>query len=153
MNTRQLKKYIIEPTLKTLDLHSDAAVNLLLGTLAQESRMGHYIHQVNGPALGIFQMEPATHDDLLLNYISYRPDLKEKIEIASQSNRFCSKDLIFNLRYAAAMCRVHYLRVPHKLPKADDIEGLATYWKQYYNTRLGRGSVEEFIENYRRYVK
>jgi hypothetical protein len=30
--------------------------------------------------------------------------------------------------------------------------GMADYWKQHYNTPLGRGTVEEFISNYQRHV-
>ena len=37
-----------------------SAIDLLLGTAAQESAFGTYLRQVNGPALGAFQMEPAT---------------------------------------------------------------------------------------------
>lgn len=49
-------------------LCSDAAVNLLLGTAAQESEFGKYIRQIRGPALGVFQMEPATFDWLRDKY-------------------------------------------------------------------------------------
>jgi len=30
---------------------------------------------------------------------------------------------------------------------------MARYWKKHYNTRLGKGSEMEFIENFTRYVK
>jgi len=39
------------------------------------------------------------------------------------------------------------------LPNAEDIEGLAHYWKKYYNTVYGSGKVEEFVNNYKKYVK
>jgi hypothetical protein len=46
------------------------------------------------------------------------------------------------------MCRLHYRRVPEPLPDAEDINGLAAYWKKYYNTKAGRGSESEFIINW-----
>ena len=48
------------------------------------------------------------------------------------------------------MARIHYLRVPEALPAADDVVGLAAYWKRYYNTELGAGTVEKFVESYQR---
>ena len=58
-----LVKYVIEPVLKTLDLYSEDAVNLVLGTACVESECGRWLHQLGtGPALGIYQMEPDTHD-------------------------------------------------------------------------------------------
>jgi hypothetical protein len=43
------------------------------------------------------------------------------------------------------MCRVHYYRVPAALPPAGDLAEQAAYWKRYYNTELGRGTVEHFL--------
>ena len=43
-----------------------------------------------------------------------------------------------DLTYAAAMCRIHYYRVPYKLPAADDAHGMAVYHKIYYNTYKGK---------------
>ena len=60
--------------------------------------------------------------------------------------------MIGNLYYAAAMARVHYLRRPEALPPAGDVEALGQYWKNFYNTFLGKGTVEEFVENYHRHV-
>jgi len=50
------------------------------------------------------------------------------------------------------MCRVHYLRRAEPLPKADDVHGMAAYWKRYYNTVHGKGTQQEFVENYERYI-
>ena len=59
MDPKQLKE-LIERVLRKVNLYSDAAVDLLMLTAAQESACGKYIRQLgNGPALGIFQMEPA----------------------------------------------------------------------------------------------
>ena len=149
---KQLRDLIIIPALERIDKYSDAAVNLLLGTCAQESAMGRFIHQLgSGPACGIFQMEPATHDDIWDNYLAYNEDLKKMaIDSTAYAN---SESLIHNLKYAAIMCRIHYLRVPEALPDKDDIVGMAEYWKEHYNTYQGAGSMDEFIDNYQKYVK
>ena len=38
------------------------------------------------------------------------------------------------------------MRVPKKLPKASDLEGQAKYWKTFYNTIKGKGTIEHFME-------
>lgn len=149
INPNQLKMYVVRPTLQKLDLWSEAAENLLMGTAAQESQMGLYLHQVGGIALGIYQMEPETHDDLWKNYLPSQPNLIAKILKFSKSN---PEELIWNLAYATAMTRVHYLRIREALPAASDIKGLGLYWKKYYNTQFGKGTVQEFVNNYGRYA-
>jgi len=154
INSNQLQKEIIEPTLRRLDLHSKAAVHLLLGTCAQESHMGEYIRQLgNGPALGIYQMEPATHDDIVENFLQYKRQLKQRIAREFGYNNYIADRMIYDLRYATVMARLHYFRVAAAIPPSTQIEALAAYWKRYYNTHLGAGTVEEFIENYNRFVK
>lgn len=149
----QLRHEIIRPVLEHLDPvmpYSLAAENLLMGTCAQESRMGTFIVQLGeGPARGIFQMEPATHEDIWKNFLAHRMGLGSKVrQQARYSSGSFTAELAGNLYYAAAMCRVHYYRVPMALPDADNVAELAHYWKLYYNTPEGKGTVEEFIKNY-----
>ena len=149
MNKDQLRE-LIEETLKEIGLYSKDAVNLLMGTCAQESHLGEYIKQIKGPALGIFQMEPATFVDIEQNYFRYKKELYEKVKSKSRVSYLYSGLMVYNLKFAICMARIHYLRVPEKLP--DSIEGYAAYWKKYYNTYLGAGTEEEFIHNYKRFV-
>ena len=155
MDKDQLRVHIIEPALRELGLHSNSAVQLLMLTCAQESRLGHYIVQIRGPAKGIFQMEPATHDDIWENYLKYKPDLAQKLEhIAGTHPVQPTADvLVYNLRYAAAMARIHYRRSPDALPDYGDIVGMANMWKKVYNTPLGRGTAREAMENYHKHVE
>lgn len=150
INKDQLKKHIIQPALKTLVMQSDAAVNLLLGTCAQESAMGHYLRQINGPALGIYQIEPATHRDLYDNYLKHRPHMLNKLRLINIKSE---QALIGDLNYSTAVARLIYYRCPDPLPEANDVVGLAKYWKKNYNTYQGKGTVDEFCANYRKYVE
>jgi hypothetical protein len=149
INASQLKEYIIIPSLKQIDLYSESAVNLLLGTAAQESHLGTYLHQVNGVALGIYQMEPATFTDIMQNFIAYRSNLRSAVGKLAYGK---VDELVYNLAFSTAMTRIHYARVNETLPNANDLEGLANYWKDHYNSKLGKGTVQEFINNYRRLV-
>lgn len=46
------------------------------------------------------------------------------------------------------MARVLYKRAPKALPHAGDVPGMAAYRKQYYNTPLGAGSVDQYIASW-----
>ena len=157
INYEQLREYVVIPTISNLGVYSEAAEQLVIGTIAQESR-GTYLKQLGkGPALGIVQMEPATHKDIWLNFLKYSDclggDIRELIS-AEADEVFESRgypeelELITNLKYAVAMCRIHYWRKPQSLPKANDIKALAQYWKDHYNTAHGAGTVSEFIKNF-----
>ena len=150
MNKKQLRDLVIR-VLQDIELYSDDAVELILGTIAQESKGGEYIKQLgNGPALGICQMESATFKDIIDNFLQYKQDLARKIKYVSGVDGFKAKYLEYNLAFSIAMCRVHYLRVNESLPSS--LDGWAKYWKQYYNTYLGKGTEEEYINNYKKYV-
>ncbi len=153
IDKHQLSELVTE-TLKEMDLYAVAARNLVLGTIAQESASGRYLKQLgNGPAKGIVQMEPFTHDDYWNNFIGYREKIGDyllSITSTRTENRPDASELTWNLKYAIAMCRVFYLRKPGALPK--DLKGMAAYWKKHYNTHLGAGTVEEFELNYAKHV-
>ena len=150
----QLRTYVVRPCLGHLGLWSEAAENLLMGTAAQESHMGTYLHQIKGPALGIYQCEPATHQDIHENFLNYKAELSKKvINLLSANDQSPVDQLSWNLWYATAICRVHYLRAKGSLPEAGDVAGMAAYWKNHYNTSLGRGTPKEFVANYKRLVE
>lgn len=146
---REHLRWLIKSTLNELGLYSESAENLIYGTISVESNRGTYLKQKgNGPALGIIQMEPATHSDLWKNYLAYKSDLVDKIKEMVGQDAMKHSALVYNLKYAIIMCRIHYLRIPAKIPNANNIQALAEYWKKYYNTSLGAGKVEDFIEKY-----
>ena len=155
----QLRECIIRPALQPLDLWNPDVEELLVGTCAKESNAGNYVMQEekNGPytagGLGIYQEEKATHDDLWKNEITPRAELRGKI--LNHCNFQLPPDameLVTNLKYATIMCRIRYLVVPKPIPSAHDIEALAAYWKEYYNTPKGAGTPQEFVDAYKRYV-
>ena len=128
---------VVIPTLKELDMYSEEACLLVVGTAIQENRL-HYLKQIpSGIAKGICQMEEATHDDIWDNFLKYKPEIKEKLMGLTNQSMDLVDQLKGNLYYAVAMCRIHYYRVSEPLP--NDLAGMARYWKKYYNTELGKG--------------
>lgn len=157
IDANHLRLNVIRPVLQHLSPeipYSTEAEDLLMGTAAQESRLGTWLVQLNnGPARGIWQMEPATYRDIHANFLAYRQTLLEKVEdfnIGVISNIDPEDSLTGNLYYACAMVRVHYYRQPEAMPT--DKEGYAKFWKDRYNSHLGKGTEEEFLVNYEHYV-
>jgi hypothetical protein len=149
VNLENLRELVIRPTLQYIELWSQAAENLVLGTALVESK-AEYLHQINGPALGLWQMEPATHDDIWDNFLKYRPSMRDLLHEIQCPAQFTSgaNELIGNLYYGAAMCRIHYWRAAEALPQAKDAEGMARYWKTHYNTPAGKGTVEKALPRF-----
>jgi hypothetical protein len=142
----QLRMLVIIPTLGFLGVDSPAARTLVLGTAAHESQ-GRYIQQLGGgPALGFWQIEPATEQDLLANFIpGSRFDLP-LTRLRTTASFSQDGDLAGNLFYGCALCRLIYYRDPEPLPA--DLPGLAAYWKRVYNTPLGAGTVDEWLSDF-----
>lgn len=141
---------IVRPALQAIGQWSEAAEQLVLGTALVESGL-RYVRQLGGgPALGYFQMEPDTHGDIWQNFLIYREKLADAvyalIEKPDNTGVPSSELLVDNHKYAAAMCRVHYLRAPAPLPAPNDLAGMAAYWKRFYNTPLGKGTPLKFME-------
>lgn len=162
---------LIQETLRVLEPeipYSEAAVELLMLTAATESNLGEYMRQIKGPARGVFQMEPATAHDLFVHWLVYQPEsLLIKVQGFDSRHGNYELDWHGNIPMQIVWSRIFYRRIKEPLPDifylpADEagrppaitnqsILNLAGYWKKYYNTRLGKGTVVKAYEKYRRY--
>lgn len=149
MNNKQLFDLICETLEYCKMTVSSNVVQLILGTICQESACGEYLKQIKGPACGICQIEPNTAKDIINNYILKRANLFTSYSRLYNKNLTLEQNLCYNLMFSIFMCRVFYLRFVEKIP--DTLEGQARYWKKYYNTSKGKGTVEQYITNYRRF--
>lgn len=148
-------RQLIKTTLFPLGLYSPEAEELLCATCANESHLGQYRRQTNGPALGIFQMEPATHDDIWQNYLKYHADLGAKISnLVASGTPFIphAEALVTNDEYAIAMARVQYLRAKGSLPGIHNLQDIWDYYKAHYNTPAGKADIQTFYACYKKYV-
>ena len=124
---------------------SESAVRLLLMIAAHESGGFHYCKQIKGPALGLFQMEPFTYQAT----IDY---LDRTGKFPALTRRFKAERMIVDAEFAAAFARVYLYQFPEPLPDADDLEGLARYAKQYWNTEAGKATAEHYLTAFKRHV-
>jgi hypothetical protein len=161
MDSGQLRSIFIIPVIRTLavtdvssrfqQIASKEAEDLLNGTFAQESGCGRYVRELEGgPGRGFWQMNPKDHDEIWKMYLPNHAKLANAVLNLATCSKPPSADLLVdNIRYACAMARIHYLRQAEKIPST--IEGQAAYWKKYYNSVDGAGTVEQYIANYKKY--
>lgn len=117
---------------------------------------GHFVLRTQtggGPALGVYQMEPATFNDIVVNVLAYKQDLKRKIQAYCGTPIFDPNMLQNNDKLATCFTRLQYLRFPEPIPMFNDIENMWKLYKLRYNTPLGKATKEEFMNNYEVYVK
>lgn len=149
INKRNFRELIVRPALQQLQMWSEAAEELLMLTAAQESHLGTYLRQGwkklddgKGAALGPFGVEKKTFGWLKALYgASHELGWRD------------AEEMQWDLLLAAKAARLRYRVVKEPLPSATDLQGLARYWKQYYNTVDGEGTVEEALANYRLFVQ
>lgn len=151
LDLKQLADYVILPTLLKIDLFSPAAVQLVLGTAVVESNAKYLRQRGNGPALGIYQMEPFTHDDIHKNVLVYKATLANLI-LSLTINSY-PVEMMGNMYYATAMCRVQYYRFAEALPELNDYTGMARYHKKYYNTVAGATKISESTKIFKKIVE
>ena len=130
--------------------YSEAAVELLMLTAAQESGLGKYLVQLKGPARGIYQVEPATERHVLDTLKSKHPVLYAKLMSfnapADGQGTNEDRDMVFNLAYATALSRVNYWLKPGPIPSRPGDQ--AAYYKKYWNTPLGKATEAEAMTAY-----
>lgn len=153
LKSDQLRTLIIRPALQDLLMWSEQAEELLIFTCAVESEGGSYLKQIKGPALGIYQMEPKTYNDIWQNYIVYKQSLGMILGHHFDAFRMPPEDrLIYDIRFATAMARIHYYRVSEALPAANNIDGIWDYYKKYYNSSKGAADKEGSLARYKAFI-
>jgi len=145
-----LSTTIIDPTFGHLaefhpGLDSPAARTLLLGTALTESNGREIFQRGNGPAVSLFQIEPATFDDVWNRYLAGRSSLRDAIAGLVWPGVDPLAQLPVNQRLACAIARIRYWMVPPPMPEADNLPALARYWKDHYNTAAGAGTPMKFV--------
>ena len=139
---------------------SEDAINLVVATGIVESRYEYTRQMGDGPARSFWQVEPATAVDNLAHYLKHRKKLMGKCAEASVvdlkhwqnfDEKLWADILEKNIAAGIIHCRLKYWRVPKKMPSS--IEGQADYWKKYYNSELGKGDPEHFVEVVKKWLR
>jgi len=148
--------------------YAESVAMLLAGTAAQESLLVHrrqigYDMDHDGGAWGLWQTEQYAVSDSL-RYLRERPDVRDRAAtwlfgvgrhdmagILAMGGHGIMRLLHDWDRFACLCARLHYLRFPDPVPA--DASGQARYWKRHYNTVLGKGKPEQYIEHFNELIR
>jgi len=140
---------VIVPVVKGLGLDVDRLAPLLLGTALVESDLRYSRQEPAGPAVGLFQMEPATHDAVMDKLRALAPaDYLRVVAYLPPGVAPSAEAMAINAPYAAAVAAVLYEAVNRfrvRLPAKCDAVGQANIWKTFYNTPAGKGTPERYL--------
>jgi hypothetical protein len=131
---------------------SDNAKQFLTEIAEVESKFGTHRNTFKKKdSSGIFQIDRIAFDevqrrlqpdsDVGENIRNYNEKLKEELGIDLTTASF--SDLNTPL-YGAAFARAYILTIPASIPTT--LKARATYWKKYYNTSAGAGTVDSYIK-------
>lgn len=143
---------VVRQALSHIGQWSEHAEELVMLTAAAESNLRYVVQIGGGPARSHFQIEKATERDIFDNYLAYRKDLRQRVIELRDLTPLSSDPLRDNPLYSAALCRIHYRRVPERLPFKDDVVGMAKYHKKYFNTSQGKAEVMNTVRKYHKYI-
>ncbi len=129
-----------------MNMNSKEAQEMIFRTGMAETGYKAIEQYGGGPAVGFFQVEPATINDTMENYVAYRSEIKENLAGLGYKKNDSTIIVTGNIFLQIAFCRLKYRRDRHSLPKCGDLEAQAKYWKRVYNSYKGKGTIEHFME-------
>lgn len=151
MNKLQLQELIVEPVMREIPHgYSEEAVTAFMMCVAHESKCGTYIKQINGPALGLPQIEPLTHNETWKHGDSiwdnaYRIGLINHYEFESKLHPNPNR-LLYDLRYNVFMFRQRMFMKKGAIPK--DLHGISAYLKTHWNSVHGKAHYGSYYDDY-----
>jgi hypothetical protein len=114
-----------------------------MGTIAQESLLGTWLVQEDGPALGLGEVEPATLGDLLASLNANESAALAMFAMPTTPEH----NVVGSLPYSVAITRLFYWKKAAPLP-ADTVTALFNYYKQWYNTQVGAATLAQWKQNW-----
>lgn len=148
INVHDFRTYVVQPAVNECMLYGVPGPSyideLLVATAAIESGMGKWLHQAGGPAVGVFQIEPASLHDLVNGFITPSKKLKPLLD-AHRLGVPVEEQVIWDLRLAAVIARLFYYRVKETLPTEITLQSLWHYYKKHWNTDAGAATLPSFV--------
>lgn len=156
MNVVKFHDQILVPALQMpISKFNDVrARHLLLGTAMVESGLNDVVGD-NGQSLSWFQINELTYRDIMQRFLPQR-----EFNVCGILQKYYghylgmpSFDVLrYRLDLAVHVARLVYYKVAEPLPDYSDIKGQAAYWKQYYNTKLGAGTEQKYVDCYTKFI-
>ncbi len=126
---------------------NDVANALLLETIATETNLGTLEDKTIGAGMGLAQFDKIPFYDIR-DRTSPKLILQIKEKIGVDIRVVEWQDLRYNPLLSVLFCRLFYKLVKEEIPS--NLQLRAMYWKKYYNTVHGKGTVEHYVKSVER---
>jgi len=143
INKLQLKEYVKEVCDCLGYGANGVADELLLETAGVETHFGKATDRTIGAGMGITQIDLMPFGDIQ-NRVKQSDKTKIKMELGIDLDLVGWEHLRYNPFICVLFTRLFYKKIPEEIPI--DMRGRAFYWKDYYNTKLGKGTVEHYMK-------
>lgn len=125
------------------------AINMLVETAAQETHGGRYRDPTAKAGRGLCQIDLIGFKDVQARTRDDNAQaVLEAFNVDVRTVQHCELD--HSPMLSMIFCRLFYILIPDLFPR--DVVGRAHYWKRFYNTRLGHGTPQKYVENAKRYA-
>lgn len=118
------------------------AVDLLIETATVETDRGNYPDSTKYAGMGLTQFDQMPFNDTR-DRTSKNTKLKVLEGLGIDIDLVEWAELRYNPVLALLFTRLKYYLVRDEIPP--DIEGRAHYWKKWYNSELGKGTIEHYL--------
>ncbi len=123
------------------------AKQMIIETAIAETGLGQIEDKTVGAGMGITQFDDKPFQDIRDRSIKLRDKILKELHIDISLVEW--DDLRYNQFLALLFTRLLYWLKGDPIPQT--IEERAAYWKLHYNTKLGKGTVEHYLEMNRNY--
>ena len=132
------------------------AKQMIIETAIAETGLGQIEDKTVDAGMGITQFDDKPFQDIRDRSIKLRDKILKELHIDISLVEW--DDLRYNQFLALLFTRLLYWLAARKvndkyvsIPIPQTIEERAEYWKEFYNTKLGKGTVEHYLEMNRNY--
>lgn len=126
---------------------NSTAVEMIIETAVAETGLGRIEDKTIGAGMGLTQFDKLPFDDIKARNIKLREKIYKELKVDISLVNW--DDLRYNSFLALLFTRLFYLLKGDPIPKT--IEERASYWKLHYNTKLGKGTPEHYLEMNKNY--
>jgi hypothetical protein len=123
---------------------NNQAPNLILETISAETQMGTFPDCTTKSGYGLCQFDPVGFYDVI-NRTRRSDKAKVKNKFGYDLNTVRLDQLNDDPVLSIILCRLKYKLRPEPIP--NDIMSRAVYWKRFYNSSAGKGTVEHYLES------
>ena len=147
MKLQQVIDYWIKPAIEYFpeNLRTPNRVQFMLGIGLIESGYNAVAQEPVADALGFWQMERATFNDCIDNFLNYESEFSQGWDMIKMVYPILYRALTYDCVFACYMSAIKVYRAPPVIPDLFDLKGMAEYWKQYYNASPNGASIDEAI--------